>query len=224
MDKISIVILARKNSKRIPFKNMKLFCGKPLIHYTLETAIKFDYPVFLFTDYKELKEYVNDNFKTVKVIEGLPKFFEDKHILNECLLYYKDIIDSKYYILLQPTSPIRDFEMLKSYVELFLKSDKDAGYTVYKMPVKNYYINNNGITPVNFNQEDRTYSDVEKKDLYFENGAFYIFRNYCLHFNHILSGKSMAFVDKYGFDLDHPIQWIQAENFYKFLKEGANEN
>ena len=36
------IIPARGGSKRIPRKNIKLFCGKPLIAYSIETAKKSD--------------------------------------------------------------------------------------------------------------------------------------------------------------------------------------
>ena len=34
------IIPARKNSKRIKNKNIKLFCGKPLIYYSIDLAKK----------------------------------------------------------------------------------------------------------------------------------------------------------------------------------------
>ena len=33
------IITARGGSKRIPKKNIKLFCGKPIIQYSIETAL-----------------------------------------------------------------------------------------------------------------------------------------------------------------------------------------
>ncbi len=34
------IITARGGSKRIPRKNIKLFCGKPIISYSIEAALK----------------------------------------------------------------------------------------------------------------------------------------------------------------------------------------
>ena len=33
------LITARKNSKRVPNKNIKMLCGKPLMAYTIEAAL-----------------------------------------------------------------------------------------------------------------------------------------------------------------------------------------
>ena len=38
--KILAVITARGGSKRIPRKNIKDFCGKPIIEYSIEDALK----------------------------------------------------------------------------------------------------------------------------------------------------------------------------------------
>ena len=51
------IITARKNSKRIKNKNIKIFNKKPLIYWTIKTALKsklFD-KVFVSTDSKKLK-------------------------------------------------------------------------------------------------------------------------------------------------------------------------
>ena len=40
MDKILILIPARQGSKGIPNKNTKIFNGKPLIEWTIKTALE----------------------------------------------------------------------------------------------------------------------------------------------------------------------------------------
>ncbi len=52
------VITARGGSKRIPKKNIKDFCGKPIIAYSIEAALKsgmFD-EVMVSTDSEEIAE------------------------------------------------------------------------------------------------------------------------------------------------------------------------
>ena len=52
------VITARGGSKRIPRKNIRDFCGKPIIAYSIEAALKsklFD-EVMVSTDDKEIAE------------------------------------------------------------------------------------------------------------------------------------------------------------------------
>ena len=52
------IITARGGSKRIPKKNIKNFCGKPMIAYSIEAAVKsglFD-EVMVSTDSEEIAE------------------------------------------------------------------------------------------------------------------------------------------------------------------------
>ena len=52
------IITARGGSKRIPKKNIKEFCGKPIIAYSIEAALKsemFD-EVMVSTDSEEIAE------------------------------------------------------------------------------------------------------------------------------------------------------------------------
>ena len=40
MEDTIAIITARGGSKRIPQKNIKMFCGKPIIAYSIEAALK----------------------------------------------------------------------------------------------------------------------------------------------------------------------------------------
>ena len=52
------IITARGGSKRIPGKNKKLFCGKPILEYSIEAALSSGIftEVMVSTDYEEIKE------------------------------------------------------------------------------------------------------------------------------------------------------------------------
>ena len=60
--KILVVIPARGGSKRIPRKNVRLLCGRPLILYSVENAWKlskeYDTDVVVSTDDEELARIV----------------------------------------------------------------------------------------------------------------------------------------------------------------------
>ena len=62
---ILVVIPARGGSKRIPRKNVRLMCGKPLILYSVEHAMalskKYDADVAVSTDDEELAAIIEDS-------------------------------------------------------------------------------------------------------------------------------------------------------------------
>ena len=64
------VIPARGGSKRIPRKNIKPFCGKPMIAWSIEAAIKsncFD-KIIVSTDDDEIADF---DYSSLKLIEPL---------------------------------------------------------------------------------------------------------------------------------------------------------
>lgn len=58
--KILAVIPARGGSRRIPNKNMKLFHGKPIIQYSIDTAMASDIfdEIIVSTDSQEIRDFV----------------------------------------------------------------------------------------------------------------------------------------------------------------------
>ena len=55
---INVLITARGGSKRLPGKNLKYLCGKPLIAWTIEAAKQSRYvdKIYVSTDSKEISE------------------------------------------------------------------------------------------------------------------------------------------------------------------------
>ena len=58
MEDTIAIITARGGSKRIPKKNIKMFCGKPIIAYSIEAALKSGVfsEVMVSTDSQEIAE------------------------------------------------------------------------------------------------------------------------------------------------------------------------
>ena len=109
------VVPARSGSKGLPGKNTKNLCGKPLIAWTIEKALKSSYidKVVVSTDSQEIadiavrfgadvpflrpKEFATDEATSFSVIKHCLGFFEIKNHLK-----------FDYTLLLEPTSPLRE--------------------------------------------------------------------------------------------------------------------
>jgi CMP-N-acetylneuraminic acid synthetase len=217
---ITLVSLARKNSKRIPGKNYKNFCGKPLIDYTLNIMYKLKMNSCVMTDYQDIKDwiiekyYLEKRYEEINIINMPEKYAQDKHDLMGSLKHIHKEMKSDIYVLLQPTSPIRDIRIIRKAIRDFQKSDKLTGFSAYQVPIK-YYWSKSGY-PVNFYQMLRDGNGTEKEALYVENGSFYIFRSEILDFaEHVILDQScMLFIDKYNVDLDTIDDWKKAERHY----------
>ena len=110
MRKIAFVP-ARCGSKSIPFKNIKMFCGKPLIYWilnALEDSKTIDKTIVA-TDCKEIATIVESfKFKKVSIYWRNPENAQDLSTTESVMLEYiqqSNLKKSDYFILTQSTSP-----------------------------------------------------------------------------------------------------------------------
>ncbi len=176
LDKCLIVIPARKNSKRLKDKNLRLLNGKPLIAHSIEYAAKhLDLKkIWVNTDdekiidlaltygvstYKRPPDLALDETSTNDVIVDFSKFLLESNI------------DYQYIITLQPTNPIRSKNLIAQCYEYISKNDLKSLMSVSELHNKFGKISNNKYFPINYNIGQR-HQDLDK--LYFENGLIYI--------------------------------------------------
>ena len=171
-----VIIPARANSKRLPGKNMKVLGGKPLIQYSIDFALNNfstdsiwvnsnDYQVIEFAKKKGIRtllrpaDLATDHSSTLDVLKFHVNYFKEHNI-------YCDAI-----ILLQPTNPFRDKELLTIAIDKFESSNRNSLSTFSLHEKKIGEIKNNFFKPTNYFPGQRS-QDLEKS--YFENGLLYI--------------------------------------------------
>ena len=201
MHDLGIVILARNGSKRIVQKNYKKFCGKPLVYWSIETALKLKLPLVILTDIPQaLKGKYSKYCKFYPVeISG------DKHNMIESIKYANNFIECKNLILLQPTTPIRNPGLIKSWISLFNALQVDCGFSAVK---SDKFVYSDDKTCINAFNREKPYN-------YIENGGFYIFNSEYVDHKHIIYGNKVVFIDNFILDLDTIEQWKEAEYLHK---------
>ncbi|WP_027400286.1 acylneuraminate cytidylyltransferase family protein [Anaerovorax odorimutans] len=121
------IIPARAGSKGLPGKNIKSLCGKPLIDYTIEAAVKSKVfnKVVVSTDGEDIADISRKCGAEVPFLRP-EKISQDDtksiDVVEHCIDYYKDrgeVFDSV--CLLQPTSPLRDYNNIKDAYSLFIE-------------------------------------------------------------------------------------------------------
>ncbi|QKJ22269.1 cytidylyltransferase domain-containing protein [Poseidonibacter lekithochrous] len=130
------IIPARGGSKGIPKKNIKLLKGKPLIAYTIETALnsKLD-KVIVSTDCEEIAE-VSKNYG-VEVMMRTDILAQDKTPTLPVLQDVVSKLDEEYdaIMTLQPTSPLRTENHINESIKLFeINTSADSLVSVVEMP------------------------------------------------------------------------------------------
>ncbi len=134
------VIPARGGSKSIPLKNLKDFCGKPLIAWSIISAKKSNLDrVIVSTDNKEIAKVAKEYGAEVPFIR--PKELAGDTVGIEPVLKhtFEWLRDNENYkpdaiMLLQSTSPLRQTFHINEMLEIFKKNNPDSVVAVNKTP------------------------------------------------------------------------------------------
>ena len=118
------IITARGGSKRIPGKNIKEFCGRPIIAYSIEAAIKsgcFD-EIMVSTDSEDIKKVAISYGATVPFMRSTDTandYATTADVLKEVIGKYKgEGREFEYVACIYPTAPVITAEKLKRGVKL----------------------------------------------------------------------------------------------------------
>jgi N-acylneuraminate cytidylyltransferase len=130
--RVLALIPARGGSKRIPRKNIKEFCGKPIIAYSIEAALNtglFD-EVMVSTDSEEIAEVAKKYGAKVPFFRS-EKTSGDFATTNDVLLEVIDEYEKRgerfdYGVCVYPTAPFVTAEKIKDAMEKFIESKADS--------------------------------------------------------------------------------------------------
>jgi len=125
---IIAVIPARSGSKRIKNKNMKIFCGKPLIYWTIKAAkeSKLIEKVYVTSDSSRILNYSKK--LDVFTIKRPTKLSNNNIMPDHAILHaYEQInIKCEYIVSLQPTSPLRTGVDIDNSISIIRKTKADS--------------------------------------------------------------------------------------------------
>lgn len=222
------IIPARGGSKRVPRKNIKEFFGKPLIAYSIQTALKsnlFD-KVIVTTDDEEIAKIAKEYGAEVPFIR--PKELSDDFIMPQAAidhtLEYLDNIGKKYdfYCTIYPTAPLLQTKYLIKGFEDLIYTDAVNVFSATSMPYpiqRSFKINKDGrcemFWPENYNIRSQ---DLEAA--YHDAGQFYWTNRTRQKDKIILSNNSIPIIlPRYLVqDIDSLEDWEMAELMYEVLE------
>lgn len=134
---ILIIILARGGSKRLKNKNIIKLGNKPLITRTIDFAKKINCEnILLSTDNKKIMSVAKKSKILIPwtrprylATDNIPPVFAAIHALN---WYEKKINKVEGVLLLQPTTPFRNYRHIKKALKAFKKNPKKNFIAVSK--------------------------------------------------------------------------------------------
>nr|WP_315014120.1 pseudaminic acid cytidylyltransferase [uncultured Campylobacter sp.] len=228
------VIPARGGSKRIPRKNIKPFCGKPMIAYSIEAAIRagiFD-EIIVSTDDEEIadiaknagasvpfmrpKELSDDFTATGAVVEHAIKFLQARgdRIKFVCTIY--------------ATAPLIDEFYIKLGLEKLRASNAKNAFSCTSMPFpiwRTFKIAKDGRCEM-FWRENFAKRSQDIEEAYQDAGQFYWTNLDAPSSDEIFFGRdSIAIVLPRHLvqDIDTPQDWIRAEFLYEAVQKSREK-
>ena len=224
------IITARGGSKRIPKKNIKEFCGKPIIAYGIKAAVDskiFD-EIMVSTDDKEIASVAKKFGAKVpfyRSSENSDDFATTADVLREVITRYEVSLKKKYdyFACIYPTAPFVTADRLKEAYCLLSKSNADSIMSVTKFgfpPQRSIIIKNNKIS-----YQYPEFAKARSQDLepiYHDCGQFYICKTAAfLKKNSIITNNTMAYdiPEEEVQDIDNMSDWILAEIKYKAIHD-----
>jgi N-acylneuraminate cytidylyltransferase len=213
-------IPARCGSKSIKFKNIKLFCNKPLIYWNikaLQESSMID-EIVVATDCNKIKKTVEAfDFKKVRVYERDKLNAEDNSSTESVILEFlhrENFNDKDNFILVQATSPLTE---TKDFEEALIKMKSDNSDSLLTCVRVKRFLWNDSNEPINYNFEKRPRRQ-DFSGVLIENGAFYINTvSNIISSKNRLSGKiSIYEMEEYKYvEIDEDNDWIIAESLMK---------
>ncbi|MGN0513840.1 MAG: pseudaminic acid cytidylyltransferase [Lachnospiraceae bacterium] len=222
------MITARGGSKRIPKKNIKDFCGKPIIAYSIEAALEsgiFD-EVMVSTDSEEIAEIARQygaNIPFMRSTKTASDYATSADVMMEVIDNYKKLgMEFDSFVCIYPTAPFITGKKLKEAVNILEEQQKYevipvVGYSY--PPQRGYVINMCNDIEMKY-PEFRSVRSQDLEKIYHDAGQFY-----CLN--------TRAFLEKKGIvdekiapyivsemevqDIDNYDDWKIAELKYQLL-------
>ena len=216
-------IPVRCGSKSIPFKNIKEFCGKPLVYWNLEAlqnSINID-KIFVATDCEEIKSVVNSfEFSKVKVYDREAQNAEDTASTESVMLEFINKQNFKHndlFFLVQATSPLTQTKDFDEAINTLKNQNADSLLTCVR--TKRFYWNDDG-TPYNYDYKNRPRRQ-DFDGMMMENGAFYIntIANIKKDQNRLSGKVAIHKMEEFtSVEIDEEDDWIIAEKLmYKHI-------
>jgi len=221
------IIPARGGSKRIPGKNKKIFCGKPLVSYAIETALGASLldKIVVNTDDEDILEIATK----YKGIIPLRRPLEISQDLSPAIDYVHQTIKEletqgetfDIVVILQPTSPLTLSKDIDNTIQLLIDSKAPSAVSVMKLdhathPVKMKVLEGDKLNPF-LEEEGGRMAEHELPTIYVRNCSVYASTLETIRAGKIIGDDCRGYVmpTERSIDINDPIDFDFAEFLYK---------
>lgn len=226
MIKYNLVALLpmKGNSERVPGKNFRDFCGKPLFQWILDSLLSVErvQAVIINTDARNILHEHGLIESDRIIIHDRPKeICGDLVSMNRVIENDLSRIDSAHFLMTHTTNPLLTPNSIENALDAyFTGGDFDSAFSVNR--INSRFYDEKGI-PLNHDPQELMRTQ-DLPPLFEENSNFYIFNPDSFAKTSARIGKKPLMIETEPFestDIDTPSDWILAEMIAKhYMKEG----
>ncbi|MEA4804375.1 acylneuraminate cytidylyltransferase family protein [Acetobacterium wieringae] len=230
--KILAIIPARSGSKGLKDKNIKVMNGKPLMAYTIEAAVEsriFD-KIIVSTDSSAYAKIAEEYGAEVPFLR--PDHLSGDEVATDDVII--DLLEKlkedgdvyEYFIILQPTSPLRTSKDIVNAMALMKKKDANAVISLCETEHSPLYTGlvSEDLRIDGFIKKDIGYRRQDLPKYHRLNGAIYLSRvDYFLKYQDLYKEKCYAYVmDKSrSIDIDDELDFRMAEFLFDCFEKNV---
>ena len=170
---IKVLVPMKGHSERVPNKNIRPLCGKPVFHWILESlsGSKYINEIIINTDSPEIAKSAKNHFN-VTILER-PDFLLGDMVSIQPLIEY-DLSQTKgeYYLQTHSTNPLVKTQTIDKAIEAFFaQTEHDALFSVTPIKTRFYWADGSGIN----HDPQHLIRTQDLEPIYEENSCLYIF-------------------------------------------------
>ncbi len=176
-DKIIALLPMKGHSERIPNKNMRGFCGRPLYHAIMESLLQSKYisKIVINTDSDKIKQNALRFFKDNVIIHDRPESIRGDFVsMNKIISYDIEKLEGEYFIQTHSTNPLLKTDTIdkaiKKYFQI-LNKGHDSLFSVTRLQTRLYDSEGRAIN----HNPDELIRTQDLPPVYEENSCLYIF-------------------------------------------------
>lgn len=217
--KVIALLPMKAHSERVPDKNIKNFCGRPLYHAVLTTLLQSKYvaKVIINTDSDIIRKDAAKHFERVEIIDRPKELQGDLVPMNDIIAHDLSRTDGEHFLQTHSTNPLLSRPTIDRAIETYFENPRkiDSLFSITRLQTRLYWKDG---SPINHNPKELLRTQ-DLPPVYEENSNLYIFskNSFANAGSRRIGLKPMMFeIDKLeAVDIDEPEDWEIAEVLYK---------
>jgi len=171
-----IALLPMKgHSERVPNKNLREFCGRPLYHWIAKALMDSQYvhKILINTDSEIIANDAKNNFDRVEIINRPEEICGDFVSMNKIIEYDLSRSEGDYFLQTHSTNPLLTAQTIDRAVDCFMNNRDvyDSLFSVTRLQTRLYWSDGR---PINHNPQELLRTQ-DLSPVFEENSNLYIF-------------------------------------------------